>query len=290
MCSLIAFDNQKNPSYTIRCANALTAPAEGVIVTSWCDEEGGYVSSSTKFTVASSSGEQTPTPRPVVGPSGAQCSRNGPQSTCHVDGPSELAVEVGELQMFSLTSDCPAASCRTHWWATFGTCEVTVAYDDVSNPSYTISAIAGSQGRGGSILTEWCDENGGYLNYSVNFVVLGSLPDVSAGIAAQSGLFKEGQNQSYVQAAEVRSDGPGTTPNSEGDTPIGMVVGVAFFLILLIAVGCGLVYFYRQKHSVAMQHAQPAIRDEEEGLPEEGLPQPSTRELPRPASLEEREY
>jgi hypothetical protein len=79
---------------------------------------------------------------------------------------------------------------------------VKVNYKSV-NPTYTITAPYGSEGRGGCIVTEWCDKYAGYINWTTNFIVAGSNTNVTLQQAAQIGVMSEGSSA----ATSEQSDG-----------------------------------------------------------------------------------
>jgi hypothetical protein len=79
---------------------------------------------------------------------------------------------------------------------------VKVNYKSV-NPTYTITAPYGSEGRGGCIVTEWCDKYAGYINWTTNFIVAGSNTNVTLQQAAEIGVMAAGSSA----ATSEESDG-----------------------------------------------------------------------------------
>jgi len=188
------YDGDLNPIYTISCGNIATK-ASGIIQTKWCDVNGGYLSFTTNFDVT----PVNPTPTlPPPAPSGIDKCRNGPRSTCSILGPSVVSVPAGKSYKFSVTLQCPVKFCASRWTATFGACGVTVTYKNV-NPTYTITAPTGSEGRGGSVLTEWCDGYGGYMNWTTNFLITGSDSTPTAQQAAQLGVMAAGESSAAAE-------------------------------------------------------------------------------------------
>jgi preprotein translocase subunit SecG len=74
-----------------------------------------------------------------------------------------------------------------------------VNYKNV-NPTYTINAPYGSEGKGGSVLTEWCDNYGGYINWTTNFFITGPTTNVSLQQEqdAQNGIMAAGESQAVM--------------------------------------------------------------------------------------------
>jgi len=161
-----------------------------MIQTKWCDKNGGYLSYTTNFDV-------TPVTLPTLPPppaSGIDTCRNGPTSQCRVVGPSLVTVSAGEVYQFSVTLKCPVKYCYSRWTATFRACAIHATFHDV-NPTYTINAPLGSENRGGVISTEWCDQYGGYMNWTTNFIVTGSTSNTTYQQAAEVGVLAAGTNE-----------------------------------------------------------------------------------------------
>jgi len=195
LCSKIVVNKSNNQAfYSIQCPG-LTTVAQGIIQTSWCDQSGGYLSFTTNFDIYPRSPIVTPSPTPSVAPAGVdKCRLSGRTSTCGILGPAYVSVPAGQSYSFAVTLQCPVQNCRSRWTATFGACEVKVNYKN-ANPVYTINAPLGSEGRGGYVLTEWCDANGGYKNWTTNFVVTGTTENATYQAAAKVGILAQGQSQ-----------------------------------------------------------------------------------------------
>jgi len=174
----------------VTCASTLTQKASGMVQTKWCDMKGGYLSYSTSFDVIPVIIPTLPPPAP----SGIDRCRNGPASQCQVVGASLVTVPAGESYKFKITLQCPVSYCHSEWTATFHACAIQASYSDV-NPTYTINAPLGAENRGGMILTEWCDQYGGYMNWTTNFIVTGSMANVTYQQNAEVGVLAAGTTQ-----------------------------------------------------------------------------------------------
>jgi len=187
---LVTYGPQLTAIYSVTCASTLTQKASGMVQTKWCDMKGGYLSYSTSFDVIPVIIPTLPPPAP----SGIDRCRNGPASQCQVVGASLVTVPAGESYKFKITLQCPVSYCHSEWTATFHACAIQASYSDV-NPTYTINAPLGAENRGGMILTEWCDQYGGYMNWTTNFIVTGSMANVTYQQNAEVGVLAAGTTQ-----------------------------------------------------------------------------------------------
>jgi len=230
--------------------------AQGVILTEWCDSQGGYLSYSTNFDIYPRSPVVSTTvapPTTSITPAATginKCKNTGRVSGCQILGPSYVTVPAGQNYTFAVTLECPVESCHSRWVATFGACGVTVHYDNV-NPIYTIKAPIGSEGRGGYVVTEWCDDTNGYMNWTTNFVVTGVTSNATYRAAAEVGVMMSGQ----TDAAASTSD-PGSNPWKHTGWIIACFVLLAFFGSLFLLAVARLL-FCRSKPYVSGGRGEP---------------------------------
>jgi hypothetical protein len=69
-----------------------------------------------------------------------------------------------------------------------------------ANPTFTITAPYGSEGRGGCIAIEWCDHNNGYTNFTLNFLVAGTAGNATDQEAALIGVMAQGDSSANAEA------------------------------------------------------------------------------------------
>jgi hypothetical protein len=188
-----SFDSTLNPTYIVTCATNIAKKATGIIQTQWCDKNGGFLSFTTNYEFKALPKSNYPT-LPPPPPSAVDKCRYKKSSSCSVVGPNFISVTAGKNSTFSVTLQCPVQSCYSHWTATFATCLVKADYYAV-NPTFTIIAPRGAQGRGGSINVEWCDKENGYFNWTTNFMVNGAPANAYDQEAALVGVMAQGDSE-----------------------------------------------------------------------------------------------
>jgi len=252
VCTIVVNNSHNQALYSIQCSG-LTAKARGIIQTKWCDQQGGYVSFTTNFDIYPRSPVATATVAPVPATGVDKCRLQGKPSSCQILGPAYVSVPAGQSFVFAVTLQCPVQSCQSHWTATFGSCLVTVNYRSV-NPVYTIKAPLGSEGRGGYILTEWCDEYAGYMNWTTNFVVTGTGSNATYQAAAEVGVLAQGESESAASATDSGS----TDWRHTGWIIACFVLLAVFGTLFLLAVGRLLLCRSKPRYASGQGRGEPA--------------------------------
>jgi uncharacterized protein YodC (DUF2158 family) len=300
LCTVnITYDDAQNPLYTVQCANNLTEDCHGLIITKWCDMNGGYLSAVTYFDVSvnannNNTNNSTNSTTNSTTANAITCDRSN-ASTCKVvKGTADISVNVGNPQPFTLSLDCPVASSQSSWVATFGTCDVEVTFKN-GNPTYTVTAQEGAESRGGSIFTEWCDSNGGYLNHTTNFLVQGEPASEQLQFQAECGILVSGTKSfqaTSTSSSETIDSNPGATNASVGARTAGAIVGFALLGVFVILMVGTAYYCYSRRN----KQPHPEVSEEREGpTPDISAPtnpttqptdfhQPPTKNLREPLS------
>jgi len=185
-----------------------------------------------------------------------KCNKNI-TSSCKIQGPSTISCTPNERTEFFLILSCNSTYSDSQWWGTYGSIEVNINYQNQnpSSPGFIIYAPSGAEGRGGFILTEWCDAQGGYINFTTTFLINTSSPNASnQNRGSDAGVLSYGSKSCNASASTtVNAASTTTTESSQNSQSSNRKITLAIVVLVSAAAGIlvamlGIMYFnYRER-------------------------------------------